>query len=42
MGPELTQMVGKKTYRRLKAYLADRDQRVTERVPLPHPVLRKR
>jgi hypothetical protein len=35
-------MVGKKTYRRLKAYLGDRDRRVAERVPLPHPVLRRR
>jgi hypothetical protein len=34
--------VGKKTYRRLKAYLSDRDRRVAERVPLPHPVLRRR
>jgi hypothetical protein len=42
MGPELSEMVGKKTYRRLKAYLGDRDRRVAERVPLPHPVLRRR
>lgn len=41
MGPELTAMIGKKTYRRLKAYLEDRDQRVAARVPLPHPVLRR-
>jgi hypothetical protein len=42
MGPELSKMVGKKIYRRLQAYLDDRDRRVAERVPLPHPVLRKR
>ena len=42
MGPELSAMVGKKPYRRLKAYLSDRDRRVAERVPLPHPVLRRR
>jgi hypothetical protein len=41
MGPELTAMVGKKTYRRLKAYLEDRDHRVAARVSLPHPVLRR-
>jgi hypothetical protein len=41
MGPELSEMVGKKIYRRLAAYLADRDQRIAERVPLPHPVFRK-
>jgi len=42
MAAELSEMVGKKIFRRLKAYLVDRDIRVAERVPLPHPVLRKR
>ncbi len=42
MGPELERMVGKKTFRRLQAYLADREARIAERVPLPHPVLRSR
>jgi hypothetical protein len=42
MGAELTAMVGKRTFRRLQAYLADREARVAERVPLPHPVLRRR
>jgi hypothetical protein len=42
MGPELTEMVGPTTYRRLRAYLADRERRLRQRVPLPHPALRRR
>ena len=42
MAAELTAMVGKRTFRRLQAYLADREARVSERVSLPHPVLRRR
>lgn len=42
MEAELTAMVGAKIYRRLVAYLIDRDQRAAERVPLPHPALRRR
>lgn len=42
MAAELTTMVGKRTYRRLQAYLADREARLTGRVALPHPVLRRR
>jgi hypothetical protein len=41
MAAELTAMVGKRTFRRLSSYLADREARVAERVPLPHPVLRR-
>jgi hypothetical protein len=42
MEAELTEMVGKKVYRRLAAYLADRTERVARRTPLPHPALRRR
>lgn len=42
MESELIEMVGKKIYRRLKAYLADREVRLAGRIALPHPVLRKR
>jgi hypothetical protein len=42
MAAELTTMVGKRTYRRLQAYLADREARLVGRVALPHPVLRRR
>jgi hypothetical protein len=40
MEAELSEMVGRKTYRRLRAYLQDRDERIDRRTPLPHPVLR--
>jgi hypothetical protein len=41
MEAELTAMVGKKVYRRLTAYLRDRSSRIEQRVPLPHPALRR-
>ena len=42
MEAELTAMVGRKVYRRLTDYFADRADRVERRVPLPHPALRRR
>jgi hypothetical protein len=42
MEAELSAMVGKKTYRRLRAYLGEREQNLKNRVPLPHPALRTR
>ncbi|MGH9043683.1 MAG: hypothetical protein ACRDVP_02395 [Acidimicrobiales bacterium] len=42
MGDELIEMVGPAPYKALKAYLDDRRRRLTARVPLPHPALRKR
>jgi hypothetical protein len=42
MHDELVEMVGRKIYRRLVAYLKEREQRLATRVALPHPALRKR
>jgi hypothetical protein len=41
MEAELSEMVGRKIYRRLQAYLQDRTQRIAQRTPLPHPALRQ-
>jgi hypothetical protein len=41
MEAELVALVGVKAHRRLVAYLADRERRVAERVPLPHPAVRR-
>ena len=42
MAAELTEMVGARVYRRLAAYLGERDQNLQRGVPLPHPAVRKR
>ncbi len=42
MEAELTAMVGKGIYRRLGAYLAERQDRLRRGVPLPHPSVRRR
>jgi hypothetical protein len=41
MEAELTEMVGKKTYRALTRYLEDREARLPRGVPLPHPAVRR-
>jgi hypothetical protein len=41
MEAELTEMVGKKTYRTLAAYLHEREERIPRGVPLPHPAVRR-
>ena len=41
-GNRVLASISPSSYRRLKAYLADRELRLADRVPLPHPVLRKR
>ncbi|HLN18016.1 MAG TPA: hypothetical protein VK277_14835 [Acidimicrobiales bacterium] len=40
--PELIALCGKKPYKLLTAYLAERDQRLPVGVPLPHPAVRRR
>jgi len=42
MRDELVAMAGAKVYRRLAAYLSDRDTRLGDAVALPHPVARRR
>jgi len=42
MEPELTAMVGKKAYRLLVEYLADRAARAQKGVALPHPAVRRK
>jgi hypothetical protein len=42
MAAELTEMVGKKTYRAIAAYLEERAARTSKGVPLPHPAVRRR
>jgi hypothetical protein len=39
---ELVQMVGKKTFKRLAGYLAEREANLSRGVPVPHPAVRKR
>ncbi len=42
MADELVAMVGRPIYRRLVAYLAERQANLAQRTPLPHPALRRR
>jgi hypothetical protein len=42
MEAELTEMVGKRTYRMLAAHLSEREERLPRGVPLPHPAVRQR
>jgi len=42
MEAELIEMVGKPIFKILAAYLAERDDRMTRGVPLPHPAVRRR
>jgi hypothetical protein len=42
MHDELIEMIGKKIYRRLVAYLHEREERRSTRVALPHPAVRQR
>jgi hypothetical protein len=42
MESELSALVGKKTFRRLAAYLGERQQNIQRGVPLPHPAVRKK
>ncbi len=42
MQAELTEMVGASVYKRFLAYIGQREQLREQRVPLPHPAVRKR
>jgi hypothetical protein len=42
MRDELIETVGKKTYRKLLAFMDERAERLSKGTPLPHPILRKK
>lgn len=41
MDAEIIELVGRKTYRRLLAYLSEREANLAHGVPLPHPAVRR-